>query len=505
MLLCMTDTSVWCSCGQAEFQTELVEQVDQKHVTPGDIMVFELGGLFPGDIRLLTSKHLIVPVADHCCSQLSLTGESKSTEKMADIKEDEHSPPGLMKYMCFMSTNVISGNDTSLVILTGSRTYMSTIFSTIGKQKPLEDFESGVWRIPYVLVGVMLIIVTVTILAEHYTSHELSESIIFVISVACALTPQMLPLIVNTSLVQGALTMAKDSSLRLTDCLLAARDILCIDKTGTLTMDGSILTDHLERWVKHERRKFLERYMITKGALEEVMKVCSSIERIDTGAITEFSDDEYRRISLGEDISNEGLRTTVRVAAKRLRLDKNVGSEDANESTESDTMFPGLTFFDPPKDTAKEALRSLARKGVKAKVLTTGISVAKDISDIVLLEKDLNVLAVGVESGRMTFGNTMKYIKMSVIANVGSAASLLIATLFLRFEPWTLRQLLKQNFLYSVGQTAIPWDNMAEDYIKVPQSWSQKGMPMFILWNDPACMLCDATTLLFDLFYYQTY
>ncbi|KAI4330190.1 hypothetical protein MLD38_028493 [Melastoma candidum] len=649
-------------CAGRVVQTELVVQVDQKDVVPGDIVIFEPGDLFPGDIRLLTSKHLVV-------SQSSLTGESGTTEKMADIKEDESTPLLDLRNICFMGTNVISGNGTGLVVSTGSKTYMSTMFSTIGKQKPPDDFERGVRRISYVLVGVMLIVVTVIILAEYYTSHELSDSILFGISVACALTPQMLPLIVNTSLAKGALAMAKDRCV--VKSLTAIRDmgsmdILCIDKTGTLTMDRSILTDHLDswgktrekvlrfaflnsyfktdqkyplddailayvytngyrfqpsKWVKVDEipfdfirrrvsviletetssqdssRKFLERYMITKGALEEVMKVCSSIERIDTGAITEFSDDEYQRIlSLGEDISNEGLRT-IGVAVKRLRPDKKVGSEDADESTESDMVFLGvITFFDPPKDTAKQALWSLAEKGVKAKVLTgdslalaikvckevgirttqvitgpelelldqdtfhctvqratvlarltptqklrvvqslqtagnhvvgflgdgindslaleaanvgisvdSGVSVAKDFSDIILLEKDLNVLVAGVELGRMTFGNTMKYIKMSVIANVGSVASLLIASLFLKFEPLTPRQLLTQNFLYSVGQIAIPWDKMEEDYIKVPQRWSQKGLPMFILWNGPVCTLCDTATLLFYLFYYQTY
>lgn len=258
-------------------------------------------------------------------------------------------------------------------------------------------------------------------------------------------------------------------------------------------------------------------------------------------------------------------------------------------------VFLGLiTFYDPPKDTAKQALWRLAEKGVKAKVLTgdslplaikvckevgirtthvitgpelelltqesfhetvqratvlarltpsqklrvvqslqtvgdhvvgflgdgvndslaldaadigisvdSGASVAKDFSDIILLEKDLNVLVAGVERGRMTFGNTMKYIKMSVIANVGSVLSLLFATLFLQFEPLTPRQLLTQNFLYSVGQIAIPWDKMDEDMIKTPQRWSQKGLPRFILWNGPVCTLCDMACLMFLWFYYE--
>lgn len=269
--------------------------------------------------------------------------------------------------------------------------------------------------------------------------------------------------------------------------------------------------------------------------------------------------------------------------------------KDNDETFESDMVFLGLiTFFDPPKDSAKQALWRLAEKGVKAKVLTgdslslairvckevgirtthvvtgpelellnqesfhetvkratvlarltptqklrvvqslqtvgnhivgflgdgvndslaldaanvgisvdSAASVAKDFADIILLEKDLNVLIAGVEHGRLTFGNTMKYIKMSVIANLGSVLSILIATVCLKYEPLTPRQLLTQNFLYSVGQIAIPWDKMEEDAVKVPQKWSQKGLPMFILWNGPVCTIFDVSALLFLWFYYK--
>ncbi|KAI6692126.1 hypothetical protein NL676_019836 [Syzygium grande] len=647
-------------CAGRVEQTELIVQVDQKDVVPGDIVIFEPGDLFPGDVRLLSSKHLVV-------SQSSLTGESGTTDKMADIKENQSTHLLDLRNICFMGTNVVSGSGTGLVISTGSKTYMSTIFSNIGKRKPPDDFEMGVRRISYVLIGVMLVVVIIIILAEYLTSKELSESILFGLSVACALTPQMLPLIVNTSLAKGALAMAKDrcivkSITAIRD--MGSMDILCIDKTGTLTMNRAIMVDHLDCWgVKREKvlqfaflnsyfktdqkyplddailayvytngyrfqpskwtkvdeipfdfirrrvsvileiesnsrdskSKSSDRFMVTKGALEEVMKVCSFIEKIDSGSTTAFSAEEYQQIlNLGEELSNEGLRL-IGVAVKRLTKNRIGQSKKDDEITESDMVFLGLvTFYDPPKDSAKQALWRLAEKGVKAKVLTgdslalavkvcqevgirtthvitgpdleqlnqesfhetvqratvlarltptqklrvvqslqtvgnhvvgflgdgindslaldaanvgisvdSGASVAKDYSEIILLEKDLNVLVAGVVRGRMTYGNTMKYIKMSVIANVGSVLSLLIATLFLQFEPLTPRQLLVQNFLYSVGQIAIPWDKMEEDYVKTPQRWSQKGLPMFILWNGPVCTVCDVITLLFLWFYYR--
>uniref|UniRef100_A0A5B6ZLZ4 Magnesium-transporting ATPase, P-type 1 n=1 Tax=Davidia involucrata TaxID=16924 RepID=A0A5B6ZLZ4_DAVIN len=647
-------------CAGRVVQTELVVQVDQRDVVPGDIVIFELGDLFPGDVRLLTSKNLVV-------SQSSLTGESGTTEKTADIREDQSTPLLDLRNICFMGTSVISGSGTGLVVSTGSKTYMSTMFSTIGKRKPPDDFEKGIRRTSYVLISVMLVVVTIIVLAYYFKSHNVSESFLFGISVASALTPQMLPLIVNTSLAKGALAMARDrcivkSLTAIQD--MGSMDILCIDKTGTLTMNHAIMVNNLDSWgspkekvlhfaflnayfkteqkyplddaitayvytngfrfqpsqwrkideipfdftrrrvsvilerelnVKDKNGHFLERLVITKGALEEVIKICCFIEHVDRSEITTFSVEDHQRIlNMVEELSNEGLRV-IGIAMKRLGKQEGDRSMAYDETIETDMVFLGLvSFFDPPKDTAKQALWRLAEKGVKAKVLTgdslslairickevgirtthvttgpdlellnnesfhetvkratvlarltptqklrvvqslqtvgdhvvgflgdgvndslaldaanVGISVdsaasiAKELADIILLEKDLNVLVAGVEQGRMTFGNTMKYIKMSVIANIGSVLSLLIATLVLGFEPLTPRQLLTQNFLYSVGQIAIPWDKMEEDYVKTPQRWSLKGLAMFILWNGPVCSLCDISTLLFFGFYYK--
>ncbi|XVF61550.1 hypothetical protein PTKIN_Ptkin08bG0138700 [Pterospermum kingtungense] len=649
-------------CAGRVVQTELIVQVDQRDVVPGDIVIFEPGDLFPGDVRLLTSKHLVV-------SQSSLTGESWTTEKTADAREDRSTPLLELKNICFMGTNVVSGAGTGLVVSTGSKTYISTVFSTIGKHKPPDSFEKGIRQISYVLIGVMLLVVTIMILVEYFTFQDLSESFLFGMSVACALTPQMLPLVINTSLAKGALAMARERCI--VKSLSAIRDmgsmdILCIDKTGTLTMNRAIMVNHLDSWgtpreevlrfaflnsyfksdqkyplddailafvytngyrfqpskwrkideipfdfmrrrvsviletesnTEGRNRQHFYRIMITKGALQEVMKVCSYVEHVDRGEATPFSAEDHDRIlNVVEQLSNEGLRV-IGVAIKNLQQTHTREQDMDNEDVvESDMVFLGLiTFFDPPKDSAKQALWRLAEKGVKAKVLTgdslslaikicqevgirtthvttgpdldllnqeafhetvkkatvlarltpsqklrvvqslqtvgnhvvgflgdgindslaldaanvgisvdSAASVAKDLADIILLEKDLNVLGAGVEQGRLTFGNTMKYIKLCVIANLGSVVSLFIATIFLRFEPLTPKQLLVQNFLYSVGQIAIPWDKLEEDYIKVPQRWSAKGLPMFILWNGPVCTLCDVATLLFIWFYYSS-
>ncbi|KAK3042941.1 hypothetical protein RJ639_001017, partial [Escallonia herrerae] len=669
-------------CAGRVVQTELVVQVEQRDVVPGDIVIFEPGDLFPGDVRLLTSKQLVV-------SQSSLTGESGITEKSADMREDQSTPLLDLKNICFMrlpdtwehlhdylfyihlGTSVISGSGIGLVVSTGSKTYMSTMFLALGKRKPSDDFERGIRRISYVLISLMLVVVTAIVLADYFTSGDVSESILFGISVASALTPQMLPLIVNTCLAKGALTMARDRCI--VKSLTAIRDMdhkfrrgcLCIDKTGTLTMNHAIVVNHLDslgspkekvlcfaflnayfkteqkyplddailayvytngfrfhpsKWrkldeipfdftrkrvsvvvetevsAKEKKIHLFETLVITKGALEEVIKTCSFIEDVDREEIIDLSMKDHQRIlRMAEEFSNDGLRV-LGVAIKRLSMQTGDGSMLFDETVECNMVFLGfISFYDPPKDSAKQALRRLAEKGVKAKVLTgdtlslaikvckevgirtthvvtgpelellshntfhetvkratvlarltptqklrvvqslqtvgdhvvgflgdgvndslaldaanvgisvdSGASIAKDFADIILLEKDLNVLVAGVEQGRLTFGNTMKYIKLSVIANLGSILSLLIATLCLGFEPLTPKQLLTQNFLYNVGQIAIPWDKMEEDYVKTPQTWSLKGLAMFTLWNGPVCSLCDITTILFVWFYYKS-
>ncbi|KAF6151027.1 hypothetical protein GIB67_016505 [Kingdonia uniflora] len=559
----------------------------------------------------------------------------------------------------FQGTSVVSGSGTGLVVSTGSKTYMSTIFSTLGKQKPVDIFQKGVRHVSYALICVLVVILPIIVLTYNYASKNLSDCILFGISVAVALTPQMLPLIVNTNLARGALAMARDKCIVKSLASIqnmGAMDILCIDKTGTLTMDLAVVVHHLDSWgvpkeqvlcfaflnshfktelknpmddailvyvytsgYRFEPSKWLkiyeipfdftrrrvsviieskigsnDRFMITKGALEEVLKVSCFIEHVDSGVTLPLSlVDRQRILQMGERLNNDGLRV-IGVAIRRIKMEGSVGAPVDNNTVESDMNFLGIiTFFDPPKDSAKQALRRLAEKGVKAKVLTgdslsvavnickevgmrttnvitgpdlelldqetfhetvkqvtvlarltpaqklrvvqslqtfgnhvvgflgdgindslvlgaadvgisvdSGASVTKDLADIILLEKDLNVLVAGVERGRFTYGNTMKYIKLSMVTNTGTVVSLLIATLVLGFEPLTPRQLLTQNFLYNLSQIAIPWDDIDEEYIESPHKWIPKGLPLFMLWNGPVCSICDISALLFIWFYY---
>ncbi|KAI3852320.1 hypothetical protein MKX03_018965 [Papaver bracteatum] len=600
-------------------------------------------------------------------SQSSLTGESGTTKKTANIREDRTTPLLDLRNICFMGTSVVSGSGTALVVSTGAKTYMSTMFSTIGKNKPPDTFEKSVRNISYALIAVMLVVVPIIVLTDYYVSRNLSRAILFGVSVAVALTPQMLPLIVNINLAKGALAMARDRCIvkSLTAIQnMGAMDILCIDKTGTLTVDQLIMVHHLDssglpkervlrfaflnsyfktelrnpvdeailahvysngyrfqqsKWKKIDEipfdftrrrvsviieadsetknRSYPDKLVVTKGALEEVLQVCSFCDHADSGStITLSVEDQQKILHMGEELSNDGLRV-LGVATRRLTTESTDTGLVNREKMESNMVLLGiLTFYDPPKSSAKEALRRLAEKGVEAKVLTgdslslairvckevgirttyastgpdlelldpstfhetvqratvfarltptqklrvvqslqtagdhvvgflgdgvndalaldaadvgisvdSGVSVAKDLADIILLEKDLNVLVSGVERGRITYGNTMKYIKLSVVANVGSVVSLLFAVLLLGYEPLTARQLVVQNFLYNVGQIAIPWDTVEEDYAKFPQRWSSKSIPMFMLWNGPVCSMFDLGCLVFFGFYFEVY
>ncbi|XP_078166285.1 uncharacterized protein LOC144560942 isoform X3 [Carex rostrata] len=633
-------------------QTELVVQIDQRDVVVGDIVHFSPGDLFPGDIRLITSRDLIV-------SQSSLTGESGTVQKTADVKEDLKTPLFELRNICFMGTSVVSGIGTGLVISTRSNTYIRTILSKLGKVQPPDAFDKGVQFISYTLICIMLVAVPVLILSTYLVSKNLSESIIFGICVAVVLTPQMLPLIVNTNLARGAVAMARNRCIVKSISAIqhmGAMDILCIDKTGTLTMDRFIMVHHLDIWgfpsetvlkfaflnsyfkmalkgpvddavLAHAYtngyrfhasawRKLDEfpfdftrrrisvvieaidtdvRYVVTKGAFEEVLGVSAYMEcpngRVITSTLT--IDERLRLLQMSEEMSNDGL-VVLGVAIRKIPKETDVLLLK-NTSIESDMTFLGLiSFFDPPKDSAKYALYQLAERGISPKILTgdslsltikvckevgiatthtttgvdlnaldemefhetvnratifarltptqklhvvqslqkhgnhvvgflgdgindslaldaanvgisvdSGANIAKKSADIILLEKDLNVLVFGVEHGRLTYGNTMKYIKLSLVANFSSAMSLIVVTICMQLEPLSPRQLLTQNFIYSLGQIAIPWDKMEDGYAKTPQIWSWKELPIFMLWNGSICSIFDISMFIFVRLYYR--
>ncbi|CAM6030359.1 unnamed protein product [Sphagnum balticum] len=641
-------------------------EINQKDVVPGDIVVLSSGDLIPGDVRLLTSKDMFV-------SQSSLTGECMPVEKHAELMEEKGTPLLELRNICLMGTNVLSGSGTAVVLSTGDKTYISTISSVLSQRAPVNAFQQGVRRVSYLLICFMLAMVPIVIVLSGLTTKHWGSSLLFGISVAVGLTPEMLPMIVNANLARGAKAMASQKCIvKRLDAIqnLGAMDILCTDKTGTLTNDHVVMIQYLDcheasslhvlqfaylnaffqtglknlldkaiiefgdsavylgmsnyatlKWEKideipfdFERRRLSvileekgpgydpsndkKRIMVTKGALEEMLNACSWVqESNDESSLTLLTDDKRTQLlTVGEKLNIDGLRVLV-VATKILPLkgfeDFSVISNRKLEFAESDMVFQGfLAFLDPPKDSAKDALRMLAQKSVRVKVMTgdtlavavkvcrdvgiptehvvtgpelllmekeefnatvlqatilakltptqkldviqalkvgahtvgflgdgindapalkgadvgisvdTATSVAKDAADIILLQRDLNVLVDGVHRGRITHGNSIKYIKMAASSNFGNVFSILIASAWLPFDPMRPIHILTQNLLYDISQISIPWDKMDAHFTEVPHQWSAKGIGMFMVCMGPISSIFDITTFLTMWYYY---
>ncbi|CAM6058207.1 unnamed protein product [Sphagnum tenellum] len=584
-------------------------EINQKDVVPGDIVVLSSGDLIPGDVHLLTSK-------DKFVSQSSLTGECMPVEKQEELMEEKGTPLLELRNICLMGTNVLSGSGTAVVLSTGDKTYISTISSVLSQRAPVNAFQQGVRRVSYLLICFMLAMVPIVIVLGGLTTKHWGSSLLFGISVAVGLTPEMLPMIVNANLARGAkATASKKCIVKCLDAIqnLGGMDILCTDKTGLKNLLDKAIIEFGDsavdlgmsnyatlKWEKideipfdFERRRLSvileekgpghdpsndkKRIMVTKGALEEMLNACSWVQESDDESSSTLLTDDKRTqlLTVGEKLNIDGLRVLV-VATKILPLK---GFEDFSgisnrklEFAESDMVFQGfLAFLDPPKDSAKDALRVLAQKSVQVKVMTgdtlavavkvcrdvgiptehvvtgpdfgqahpnsetrchpveahtvgflgdgindapalkgadvgisvdTATSVAKDAADIILLQKDLNVLVDGVHRGRITHSNSIKYIKMAASSNFGNVFSILVASAWLPFDPMRPIHILTQNLLYDISQISIPWDKMDAHFTDVPHQWSAKGIGMFMVCMGPISSIFDITTFLTMWYYY---
>ncbi len=374
------------------------------------------------------------------------------------------------------------------------------------------------------------------------------------LDVAVGLTPEMLPMLVTTCLGKGAVDLSHSRVIvKRFDSIqdLGVVDVLCTDKTGTLTEDRIVLERHLDVNGREDARvlryAFLNSYfstgvknlvdnaiieralaegtdevdavtkgapvtaeelaeyyhgidelpldferrrlsvvvgdargrtrMVTKGALEEVLGICSRAE-VD-GQVLPLTDELAEKvISRGADLADEGMRV-LGVARK----DNPAGTGILTVDDERDMVLIGyLAFLDPPKESSA-AVKALLEHGVETKVLTgdSAVDVAREAADIILLEKDLMVLERGIECGRRTYANMIKYVKMTVSSNFGNIASVLVAAALLPFLPMTAVQLLLLNLIYDLTCTAIPWDNVDEDAIRSPRRWDTASVRRFMV------------------------
>lgn len=620
-------------------------EIPLDEVVVGDIVHLSAGDMLPADVRILDAKDLFV-------SQASLTGESEPIEKIPMVNETRDAITDYTN-IAFMGSNVISGSASAVVVTVGDHTLFGSMASEVAHEAVETSFSKGVNAVSWVLIRFMLVMVPLVFVANGITKGDWLSAFLFGISIAVGLTPEMLPMIVTTCLAKGAVSMSKKQTIvkNLNSIQnFGAIDILCTDKTGTLTQDKVVLEYHLnvngeddlrvlrhaylnsyfqtgyknlmdvaiiqkteeeeaddpqlvdlsEHYVKVDeipfdfaRRRLTtvvqnrdgKTQMVTKGAVEEMLSICSFAEC--DGKVRPMTKELKSRIlATVDDLNEKGFRVLA-IAQK-----SNPSSAGAFGVTdECDMVLMGyLAFLDPPKESTADAIKALKAHGVTTKILTgdndkvtrtickqvglkvrnmllgsdlenmsdqelakaaettdvfakltpdqkarvvsvfrenghtvgfmgdgindasamksadigisvdTAVDVAKESADIVLLEKDLMVLEEGIIEGRKTYANMIKYIKMTASSNFGNMFSVLAASALLPFLPMESLQLIFLNLIYDLSCTAIPWDNVEEEFISVPRKWDASSVGSFMMWIGPTSSVFDWMTYIFMYF-----
>lgn len=616
------------------------EELPLEDVVAGDIIFLSAGDMVPADVRILSAKDLFV-------SQSALTGESEPVEKHA-VCTNEKAALTEMGSLAFMGSNVISGSAKVVAVAVGNDTMLGAMAKELDEKPPKTHFEKGVNSVSWVLIRFMLIMVPIVLFVNGFTKGDWMQATLFAISIAVGLTPEMLPMIVTTSLAKGAVAMSrKKVIIKNLNAIqnLGSIDILCTDKTGTLTQDKVVLEYHLdiqgnedERVLRHA---FLNSYfqtglknlidiaviakqkelgegqlissytkideipfdfnrrrmsvvvsnrlgktqMITKGAVEEMLKCCTFTEY--NGKVEPLTKEIRNFVLTKSDALNAKGMRVIAVAQKNSPAP--VGEFSVADETEM-VLIGFLAFLDPPKETTAAAINALKGYGVGVKVLTgdnekvtccicrqvglntdsillgtdvdsmtdkelvskaetvtvfaklspsqkarvvrllrknghsvgymgdgindaaamkasdvgisvdTAVDIAKESADVVLLEKDLMVLEDGIIEGRKTYANMIKYIKMTSSSNFGNMFSVLVASAFLPFLPMESVHLILLNLIYDISCAAIPWDNVDQEYLKVPRKWEASSISKFMLWIGPTSSVFDITTYLLMYF-----
>lgn len=608
-------------------------EIPIKNVTLNDIILLSAGSMIPADLRILDSKDLYV-------GQSSLTGESDAIKKSSEteITNNEIDTISELDTICFMGTNVISGSAKACVIKIGDSTYFGKIAHTITSGKPKTAFQKGIESISKLLIRFMLIMIPIVFLL-NFQKHDNITAFTFAVAIAITITPLLLPVILSSCLSKGAVRMSKKKTIvKKLDAIqnFGAMNILCTDKTGTLTEDNIVLEKYLDingdedlrvlkhaflnsyfqtglkgnideavikRGLEHNMSEISAQYikvdeipfdfsrrrlsvvvqdknnkkqLITKGAVEEILNICTMVDYKGTvSSLTKEIKENITKIT--KQLNRDGLRV---VAVCQKNDITNISDFDVKD--EKNMVLLGfIGFLDPPKESAKESILKMNSAGIRVIVLTgdnaevtksvcdrvgiksrkiilgnqidklsdlgvtrllkknnifaklspiqkarivrllkesgnvvgymgdgindspsltnsdvgisvdTAVDIAKESADIILLEKDLNVLLDGVTEGRKTFANLMKYIKMATSFNFGEVLSVIVASVALPFLPETPIQLLVESLLYDFGQMTLPFDNVDNDMIKKPKTFSIKSLKNFMLFMGPISSIFD--------------
>ena len=401
------------------------EEIDIAELVPGDIVMIAAGDMIPADMRIIEAKDLFV-------SQTSLTGESDPIEKHPHALKGMTADKSIAELdnICFLGSNVVSGSATGIVFATGNDTYMGSIAKGITGHRAATAFDKGISRVSFLLIRFMLVMIPFVFLVNGFTKGDWLEAFIFAVSVAVGLTPEMLPMIVTANLSKGAVAMSRKKTIvKDLNAIqnFGAMDILCTDKTGTLTCDQIVLEKYINadgsddddkrilrhayfnsffqtglknlmdkailshvrdlslEYLKDDYRKVDEipfdftrrrmsvvvedkagkRQIITKGAVEEMLAICSYAEY--KGAVHPLTPElREKALEISGRMNRQGMR--VLAVAHKSYLSK---ERDFSVADESGMVLIGyLAFLDPPKPSAASAIRQLHEHGIEVKILS---------------------------------------------------------------------------------------------------------------------------------------
>ena len=396
-------------------------EIPIEQLVPGDIVRLSAGDIIPAELRLLEAKDLFI-------NQSTLTGEAMPAEKYAHARDGDCDDPFDLPNICFMGANVVSGYGTGVILRTGPKTFFGQLARQIAGRRVPTAFDQGINKFTWLMIRFILVMVPTVFLINGLTKHDWLEALLFAVAVAVGLTPEMLPMIVTVNLAKGAIAMSRKKVIvkRLNAIQnFGAMDVLCTDKTGTLTQDRIILKRHLDIYGEdsdrvleyaylnshfqsglknlldvavlehHElastlrpdhqftkideipfdfnrrrlsvlvRRDDGRHLLICKGAVEELFSISTHYETENECGRLDPSHLETAKRETAE-LNADGFRV-VAVAYKEMPPEQ-IAYTVADESDL--TLLGYIAFLDPPKDSAAEAIADLAKAGVSVKILT---------------------------------------------------------------------------------------------------------------------------------------
>jgi P-type Mg2+ transporter len=593
-----------------------LQEIASENIFPGDLVVLKSGDSVPADCLIMECKDLFV-------NEATLTGESYPSEKSVNSLSQESTLRQRTNSL-FMGTFIVSGTATALVARTGANTELGNISERLKHRAPETEFEHGVKRFGYFLLEITLMLVISILVINIYFHRPVLDSFLFSLALAIGLTPQLLPAIISVNLAHGAKRMAAEKVIvkRLASIEnLGSMNILCSDKTGTLTtgevklhsainIEGNEsekvllyaylnafyetgFVNPIDKAIKDFRQFDTSTYLkldelpydfirkrltifvssneshiiVTKGALHNVLSVCSNAESA-SGQVVEISKVKEEIQSRYEELGRKGFR----VLGVSYRLMDHSCSFISKDDEINMTFAGFIVLFDPVNPGVIESIAALKKLGISLKLITgdnkhvaayvgqivglsnphilvgadlnhisaealtklvkdidifaeiepnqkeriilalrrtaanvvgymgdgindasalhaadagisvdTAADVLKEAADFVLLEKDLGVLVKGVQEGRRTFANTLKYVFMATSANFGNMFSMAGASLFLPFLPLLPKQILFVNLLTDLPEMTISTDNVDPEIVEKPRRWDLRFISKFML------------------------